>query len=369
MRRIIVVVGVVALLLAASMSTGVASVEHKAKAPKIGHVFVINLENTGFDTTFAPDSPAPYLSKELTAKGQLLTQYYGIGHVSLDNYIAQISGQGPSKATQSDCPNFVEFQSTGTGELGQELGDGCVYPASVQTIADQLTAKHLTWRGYMEDIGNSATEAKTCRHPEIGTTDTTEGARLGDQYATKHNPFVYFHSIIDSPLCEKNVVGLDRLAPDLASAKKTPNLVYITPNLCNDGHDEPCVDGQPGGLVSADAFLKQWVPKILKSAAFKKDGMLVVTFDEAELGEDSSACCGQPPAPNVTQAGINGPGGGRVGAVVVSRFVKPGTTNDTPFNHYSLLCSMEDAFRLEHLGYAAQPGLACFDSKVYGAKR
>ena len=368
--RVLVALSVVAVAVAASVAPGAASVAPKAKkAPKIGHVFVINLENTNFETTFGPSSPAPYLSKELTAKGQLLTQYYGVSHVSLGNYIAQISGQGPSKATSVNCPTFSDFVTTGTGELDQVLGDGCVYPVSVKTIADQLTAKHLAWRGYMEDIGNSTTEPTTCRHPAIGEKDPTLVARAGDQYAGRHNPFVYFHSIIDSPTCAKNVVGLDRLNPDLASATKTPNLVYITPNLCNDGHDAPCVDGAPGGLVSADAFLKQWVPKILKSPAFKKNGMLIVTFDEAEITGDSSECCGPTPAPNVAQAGLNGPGGGRVGAVVISKIVKPGTTNDTPYNHYALLCSMEDVFDLSHLGLAGRPGLACFGPDVYNAKR
>jgi phosphatidylinositol-3-phosphatase len=329
----------------------------------IGHVFVINLENTGFDQAFGPSSPARYLSTELTAKGQLLTQYYGTAHASLGNYTAQISGQGPTTAIQGDCPAYLDFQAAGTAELGQVLGGGCVYPASTKTIADQLTAKHLTWRGYMEDIANSSTQPTTCRHPELGQGDPARVAKVGDQYATKHDPFVYFHSIIDSPSCAKNVVGLDQLSPDLTQAKKTPNFVYITPNLCNDGHDEPCVDGQPGGLVSADAFLEQWVPKILASPAFKKDGLLVVTFDEAD--DDSSDCCGPTPTPNVTLAGGNGPGGGRVGAVVVSRLVKPGSTNDTPYNHYSLLCSLEDAFGLKHLGLAGRPGLKCFGTDVY----
>jgi len=366
MHRIIVALCVIAIGAAGAIAPGVASVGAKTpKVPPIRHVFVINLENTGFDTTFGPSSPAPYLASTLTGKGQLLSQYHAIGHVSLDNYIAQISGQGPSKATQTDCGTYSDFTVTGTADLGQVLGDGCVYPASVKTIADQLTAKHLTWRGYMEDIANSPTEPKTCRHPEIGAGDTTLVARDGDQYATRHDPFVYFHSIIDSPSCNTNVVGLDALSADLAHAKKTPNLVYITPNLCNDGHDAPCVDGQPGGLVSADAFLKQWVPKILASRAFKNDGMLVVTFDEAEIGKDSSDCCGPTPAPNVTQPGLNGPGGGRVGAVVVSQFVKPGTTNATPYNHYSLLCSMEDAFRVPRLGLAGRPGLQCFGKDVY----
>jgi hypothetical protein len=368
---LIVGLSVLVLALAVSIPLGNASLngKRKAKTPRIGHVFVINLENEGFDNIFGDASTAPYLSKTLTKKGQLLTEYYGVAHVSLGNYIAQISGQGPSKETQRDCIVFTDFVSFGTSELDQVLGNGCVYPASAKTIADQLTEKGLTWRGYMEDMGNSSTEPDTCRHPVIGSPDATVVARNGDQYATRHNPFVYFHSIIDSPDCDLNVVGLDPLTADLASANKTPNLAYITPNLCNDGHDEPCVDGAPGGLVSADAFLKKWVPQILKSKAFKKDGLLVVTFDEAEFPDDSSECCGPTPTPNVEQAGVNGPGGGRVGAVVISKFVKPGTTNDTPYNHYSLLCSMEDAFRVPHLGLAGRPGLKCFGPDVYNRKR
>jgi hypothetical protein len=360
-----VLIALMALGAVAAPSGATGPVAKKAKVPAIHHVFVINLENTSYDQVFIPSSPAPYLTKTLEAKGQLLSQYYAIGHVSLPNYIAQISGQGPNLSTRVDCIQYKEFTQTGNGELGQALGDGCVYPASVKTIADQLAAKGLTWRGYMEDIGASAAASKTCRHPAIGATDSTIVARKGDQYATRHDPFVYFHSIVDSPSCAKNVVGLDALTADLKSAKRTPNFSFITPNLCNDGHDHPCVDGKPGGLVSADAFLKQWVPTILKSAAFKKDGLLVVTFDESE--GDTSSCCRQPAAQNLPDTDAS-KGGGRVGAVVVSRFVKAGTTNATPYNHYALLCSIEDLFKLPHLGYAAESGLKCFGRDVYNKK-
>jgi len=340
-----------------------------APAPKpIRHVFVINLENENYAATWAPASPAVYLNKTLRPQGQLLTQYFGTAHASLGNYIAQISGQAPNPETQSDCITFKEFVATGTGAYGQALGAGCVYPTSVQTIADQLDAKGLTWKSYQEDIGNSATEPKTCRHPAIGASDTTVVARPGDMYATRHNPFVYFHSVIDEPSCAQNVVGLDAMTADLAKAASTPNLAYITPNLCHDGHDEPCVDGEPGGLKSADSFLETWVPKILASPAFEADGMLVITFDEAELAgdqADASACCKTPPSPNAEKPGINGPGGGRIGALVISGRTKPGTTNPTPYNHYSLLCSMEDVWGLDHLGFAGAPGLTCFGKDVY----
>jgi hypothetical protein len=320
----------------------------RVATPAIGHVFVINLENKGFDETFGPGSPAPYLSQELRGKGQLLTQYYGTAHNSLPNYLAQISGQGPNPQTQGDCQFYSDFVQTGTAEPQQAVGHGCVYPASVETVADQLESAGLSWHGYMEDMGTP------CRHPAPNTQDDTQEAEVGDQYAARHNPFVYFKSITESPSCADNVVDLQALPADLSSAPTTANLSYITPNLCNDGHDSPCVDGRPGGLVSADAWLREWVPKILASPAYQRDGLLIVTFDEADSdGPDSAdACCGEGPGPNSPLPGIYGPGGGRTGAVVVSPFVAPGSWNDTGYNHYSLLRTIENAFGLAPLGYA-----------------
>jgi phosphatidylinositol-3-phosphatase len=132
---------------------------------------------------------------------------------------------------------------------------------------------------------------------------------------------------------------------------------FITPNLCDDGHDSPCVDGRAGGLTQINVFLKQWILLILDSPAYKKDGLLIVTFDEAEFestSSDSSACCGEIPGPNSPVPGIAGPGGGRIGAVVLWPFIKPGTVITTDANHYGLLRAVEDIFGLIHLGFAAQ---------------
>jgi hypothetical protein len=136
----------------------------------------------------------------------------------------------------------------------------------------------------------------------------------------------------------------------------------------NDGHDSPCVDGEPGGLVSADAFLRQWVPQILSSPAYQRDGLLLILFDEAEFSgssADSTACCHEVPGPNSPLPGITGPGGGRVGAVVLSRFVRAGTVITTPYNHYSLFRTIEDLFGLDHLGFAGQSGLDSFGLDVF----
>ena len=335
--------------------------------PPIKHVFVIVLENQGFDTTFAPTTLATYLADTLTKQGALLRQYYGIGHFSLDNYIAMISGMGATAQTQIDCPVFLDFVQTGTTSDGQPIGAGCVYPASVKTIANQLEARTYTWRGYMEDMGADETrESSTCGHPTIGRPDSTEWATPADQYATKHNPFMYFHSVIDSPSCKRRVVPLAALSKDLESASTTPNFSFITPSLCHDGHDRPCVNGEPGGLESANLFLKHWVPIITESQAFRDDGLLIITFDEA-LSIDRSSCCGQVPGPNARVAQDGMFGGGRIGAVLISRFIKPGTVSEVPYNHYSLLKSIEDIFGVDHLGYARPRSVTSFGDDVFGS--
>jgi hypothetical protein len=345
--------------------------EAEARPARPQHVFVIVLENEDAATTFGPASPAPYLATTLTAQGAFVPGYYGIGHNSLPNYLALISGQAPTAATQADCPVFADVLPGTAAADGQVLGQGCVYPAPVKTVADQLEARGLSWKGYMEDMGADPVRdnGTTCAHPAIGAPDPTQQATATDQYATRHNPFVYFHSIIDRPAaCAARDVPLDRLGGDLASVRRTPNLSLIVPDLCNDGHDATCADGGPGGLPAADAFLRTWVPRITASPAYRRDGLLAIVFDEA--GSDSSACCGEQPGPNTPAPGgpSGGPGGGRTGAVLLSPAIAPGTTTGQDYNHYSLLRTVEDFFGLPHLGYAGTAGLRPFGSDVFTAQ-
>lgn len=356
---------------AASDSAAAGGTQVTAPLPPIRHVFIVVLENKSFDNTFGQGSDAPYLADTLARQGALLTQYYGVGHYSLDNYIAMTSGQAPNKQTQGDCGRFEDFVETGMAPYDQAAGTGCVFPAHVLNIANQLEQKGLHWKGYMEDMGNDTTrEAASCGHPRIGDPDRTQGAQKEsaghplDQYATKHNPFMYFHAIIDAPSCDSNVVSFATLESDLASATPMANYVFITPNLCSDGHDSHCVSGKAGGLPAIDEFLRMWAPRILASPSFK-DGLLIVTFDEAGAS-DARACCNEQPGPNAARPGVIGPGGGRIGAVLVSPFIKPGTVSSVPYNHYSMLRSVEDLFGLTpHLGFAAQEGLRTFGSDIY----
>ncbi len=344
--------------------------------PRIRHVFVIVLENEGYDSTFGDPTADPYLATSLPASGAQLSQYHGIAHFSNPNYIALVSGQAPNPSNQTDCQVFADFPAgTPIGSGGQIAGSGCVFPAQVPTVAGQLDSAHLTWKGYMQDMGNDPSrEAAVCGHPTVNSPDQTQRAVPGDGYATRHDPFVYFHSIIDrTTLCDSRVVplgstsgtlpasapkGTTGLATDLKAVSTTPNLSFITPNLCSDGHDVPCVSqpGAPTAGANMDAFLSTWVPKITHSPAFRKDGLLIVTFDEADVSgpnADASACCNEQPGPAAPLPGGTGPGGGRTGTVLISPFIRPGTVSTVPYNHFSTLATIEDLFGLGRLGQAA----------------
>ena len=409
--------------------------------PKIGHVWTIIFENKSYESTFTGLNENDYLWKTLPSYGLLLRQYYGTGHYSLDNYISLVAGQAPAPGNQADCPQYVNVAPGFPAPDGQTYAaTGCVYPNSVQTIFDQMDQAKKSWKIYAQDMGNVAGREDPYRcgipgDPSGAGVPDIGGAVPDDQYVPKHNPAAWFHSMIDDRKDCAKVVNLDglpkqgfhpatsSLAEDLRSVRTTPQFSWITPNNCSDAHDATCVgdnlSGDPnnhqGGLYAADLFLKKYVPMIMASPAFQKDGEIQIIFDEAfppykmygnsfadlnypgdsGLGVDSKtgmstqalantaqsvvACCNELPGPNTTQPGFRAfnqdttPGGGITGAVFISRFITPGSISDQPYNHYSWLRSMEDLFGLKtggtdgkgHLGYAAADGLRPFGPDVY----
>ena len=119
--------------------------------------------------------------------------------------------------------------------------------------------------------------------------------------------------------CAAHILSFRPLPGDLAHAAMTPAFSFIVPNLCNDGHDAPCVTGAPGGLAQTDRFLAQWVPTIIAYPAYRDGGLVVITFDE---GSDSAACCGEAsgfgPDTRTCRCPARTGGGGRIGAVLLS---------------------------------------------------
>jgi hypothetical protein len=349
--------------------------------PSISHVFLIVLGDQGYENTFGANSTSTYFSKTLPAQGEILSNYYAVSPGDLSNEIALLSGQGPTVQTAANCPEYSDLVPSTLGLSEQVEGAGCVYPVETQTLPGQLATAKQSWKAYVEDIGNGeAGQPTTCRRPSLGTLDPDSLPSAGDGYETWRNPLVYFHSIADGTECSERDVGLDRLGADLENVKRTPALTYIVPDACHDGSEVPCEPGQPAGLSGAESFLRTVVPEIQKSQAYGGGGLIAITFAQApQTGPkaDSSSCCGTPEYPNLKAAGalpaepVNGPvkpsgGGGRVGMLLISPFVLPGSTNESGYyNHYSMLRSMEELFGLPAIGYAAEPAILPFDEAIY----
>jgi phosphatidylinositol-3-phosphatase len=344
------------------------------KLPPIKHVWLIMLSDEPYASVFGPASTAPYLSGTLEHHGELLARYDAVAHEELADEIALLSGQGPTTETAANCPNYTEIAASGTGPEEQVLGSGCVYPSSTQTLPGELSAKHLTWRAYVQGIDEAGTQAGACAHPTLGQPDPSaeQNASTGP-YATFRNPFVYLASVVDSSSCASDDVGLSALKANLASVNSTPSFSYIAPDRCDDGNPTPCTPGAPAGLVPADALLKQVVPEITRSKAYKESGLLVITVDEAPSSgafADSSSCCGEPLFPNDPVKTLAGAprGGGTVGALLLSPYVKGGTVSQEEFNHFSLLRTIEDLFSLKHLGYAGSSTVKSLEPSMFIAK-
>jgi phosphatidylinositol-3-phosphatase len=333
----------------------------KAKLPAIKHVFVVMLSEEPYATAFGPASPAHYLAGTLEKRGELLVRYYAVAHQGLANGVALLSGQGPTEADAANCAVYGPIAPANAGSDGQTLGKGCVYPASTKTLMGQLTAKHFSWKAYVEGIGEGSGSA-ACAHPTLGAPDPTAAQTPGQTppaYLTWRNPFVYFQAIAGSSACATHDVGMDALRGDLGGEARTANFTYIAPGPCDDGSPTPCAPGKASGMVAADAFLHKIVPQILSSKAYKKGGLLAITVDQAPgAGEyaDSSSCCGQPRFPNLPAltgaAALSPPGGGQVGLLLLSPHLKGGGLVQDTYNHFSLLATIEQLFGLSRLGYA-----------------
>ena len=223
---------------------------------RIKNVFVVSLTSPGYEKSFGATSEMPYLSQTLRPQGQLLSNYSLISAKGLPNYIAMTSGQRPNAQTSQDCPTYNLFPPTAApNKKGFVLGDGCLYPLQMTTLLDQFNAEPLVWRGYFEDMANpdspdgtappAPPRVPTCVRPTVNQPDRTQASRPGNGYAARHNPFIYYRSLVDLGTCVPNVLALDKLEPELANFTLTPSYSLIQPNLCNSGSENPCRTSPP----------------------------------------------------------------------------------------------------------------------------
>lgn len=243
--------------------------------PEFTHAYIIVLENKSFDQMVGSPE-APYFNELITAYG-LAEAFQGVAHPSQGNYIAMVSGSIhgvlDAKAHDIDAPS----------------------------IFDQLEASGRSWRLFAENVPDGCFTGAVAKDGRDGT----------GVYLRKHNPAISFTAISGSP--ERCAYIQDFTAFDPAAA----DLVYIVPNLCHDMHDCPIADG--------DAWLRDFVPGILGSEAFRSGGALFVTFDE---GTDA---------------------GNRLATIVAGPNVEAGFRSDVPHNHYSLLRTLQESWGLECL--------------------
>lgn len=296
--------------------------------PSYSHVFVLVLENEGFTSTYGSSSPAHFLNGTLVPQGVLDDQYYATGHASLDNYIAMTSAQQSNGLTNTDCA-AVSIYTCAQSTLAFDNGEN---------IGDQLDAVGVTWKGYMDSMPSP------CFHeaysPTTLTPDPYQGDGGGDStymgdYADRHNPFIYYPDIVGNDArCQAHDVPYTQLATDITDGT-VPDFGFITPDTCHDGHDAPCSGGAPGGLVSADAWLQSNVPPLLDYLN-AHNGLLIITTDEAATSDTSGCCHGGP-------SGAQGQGG-LVGLLALGPGVKAGQVVHTPYDHASLMRTVEDFF-------------------------
>jgi hypothetical protein len=248
------------------------------------HVFVIVLENREYGEVIG-NPAAPYLNR-LARRRLVATHYYAVSHPSLPNYLAMIGGS--TFGIRSDC---TACHATGAN------------------LATQLSSAGIGWRAYMEAMPSRCF-----------------GGAYFANYAKKHNPFSYFPAITSNPsLCDRVVPGRE-LGRDLGRGSLAA-FTWITPDLCNDGHD--CSIGV------SDRHLARLVPALLRHLG--TDGFLLVTFDE---GSTSAGCCG-------------GAHGGRVATVIAGPDVRRRARLAKDYTHFSLLRTLEDHFGVAHLRKAA----------------
>ena len=348
-----------------------------AKFAHLDHVFVIMMENTSYDDLLDPGNTNTQFIQSLANNDALGTNYFGVTHTSLPNYVAATSGNTwGSNADDEAQADQGYFNHT--------------------SLFDQLNQAGVSWTGYMESMptagytGNfgDCTSASGSDPTCTGLTSAGKSDTGTALYTRKHDPFMQYPDIFGDPSQAANVVPLTQLTSDLSSGHVS-QFVWISPNSCNDMHggppqcpyaDSPNDANQQALYQDGDTFLKTWVTAIMQSKAWNGHSAIFVTWDEggyessAPFGpEDNSACsasssgvggtCDSPVLPASPVNPVTGGGGdlaggtlyggGHVPMIVVQRGGLTGASDGTATNHYSLLQTIEQNWNLPFLGNAS----------------
>ncbi len=263
-----------------------------APQPRVSALFTLVMENRNWSEFFGSDK-APYFNNTLLPQAAYARNYYnpkGL-HPSEPNYIWMEAGDNLG-IRNNDFPSG-NHQST---------------PLHLTRI---LKDAGITWKSYQEDIAGTV-----CPFAAVGN------------YVPRHNPNIYFDDVTGSldpndAYCIAHNRPYTELATDL-QAGTVSRFNFITPNLCNDGHDL-CAPYN-NSVQQVDTWLSTELPKILASAAYRSGGVVFITWDE----------------------GLDGVSDGPIGLIVLSPFGKGGGySNNVPYTHSSLLRTWQELLRVQ----------------------
>lgn len=361
------------LLSVALLPAGLAIAEdhdRDARIPRLDHVFIIMMENH-YIGQIVGNTNAPYFNQYLPTVNSA-TNYYGVGHPSLTNYLETVGGSNfgivndnspdwhntncvstlavpvDESSAPVTCPisgSGMDAATPAVDTTNEGTPDEPIYndpiPAAKAigiTIANQLVERGLTWKSYQENLPPYGPDMVNNSDGLISDVTQSEPG-MPKLYAVKHNPFVYFADVEagkDPGLSLKQVVDFHQLFADLASGR-VPNYSYIVPNQCHDQHGRGSSEMGTGcsvdenAIAQGDAALSVLIPAIKNSPAWKHgNNALVVVWDENDYSS----------LPNV------------VPFTVETNYGPLGKTSKVKYNHFSLLKTVEAGFGLDYLNHA-----------------
>ena len=296
-------VALISLTLAACAPQPNSAPRVTATIPRYQHIFLMVMENHDYDDIIG-SSQAPHLNA-LAKQYGLATNYWAVTHPSEPNYVAMIGGSFFGIIDDNSYKqNAVKAPNLGT----------------------QLEAARLTWKSYQQGL------------PAVGYTGET-GYSGGDVYASKHNPFMNFLTYYPAnqrAAALANVVPASQLSTDLASGA-VPNFSFISPGLCHDMHGDPACADDSNLMRAGDTYAYDTVNQIMASSMWSQgNNAIIITWDESTPGISLGPG-------NITSDG------GHVATIVITSHGPRGVKDNTAYNHYALLLSIEDAFGLDCL--------------------
>ena len=370
MRRILGVLAALSILISLVFVVHVApagAISRTQDNAKFDHIFLVMMENHATNEVIGNTADAPYISM-LANHYAVALNYYGVTHPSLPNYLAAISGD--FQGVWADCvagPTVLCPPTEFAPDSGYTNGEELLTPAEIasasqrpfwfsdKTIVDQLEAHGLSWKAYMQSMPSVAYDGGYYPYR------TVNGQLVPVQlYVQKHNPFMYFTDIRDNAARMQKIVPYTQLSADLQSGN-VPKFAWISPDTCHDMHGIKPSDAQYLGIPDCayassgldhsiihlgDMFVQSLVTQIMASSVWQQNTAIVLAWDENDFSGFNGCCHSPRGVAGVTLGGANAPF-----LVITSKHPQHFYDSSTPYNHYTLLATIEQLW-----------GLGCLES-------